>query len=226
MRQVEGDAQSAASSEKLSEDLTKTYLDISKQQEEAAKTQEEFNAQTRKLQEIEAENAANLKLASIAAAEAEGGISKLGAAQQIAAVHAQEYTDKLKALQAQLDAVNAENPTSQKGVDAQESQSMGVQQQMTQVQGQSAVSQNNDALKQAQAQMQPYLNAINQVSQTWMTAQNAMIMGTERIGFLWEILSQQPVGVFVGAALPGALRITEVDVDLGGDREALVTGQL
>ena len=46
------------------------------------------------------------------------------------------------------------------------------------------------------------------------------------IGFLGEVLSQQTVGVFVGAALPWTLRIAEVDVDLGGDGEVFVTGQL
>ena len=47
-----------------------------------------------------------------------------------------------------------------------------------------------------------------------------------QVGFLGEVLSQQAVGVFVGAALPGALRIAEVDVDLGGDGEIFVTGEL
>ena len=47
-----------------------------------------------------------------------------------------------------------------------------------------------------------------------------------QVGFLWEVLSQQPVGVFVGAALPGALRITEVDLHLRVHREALVFGHL
>ena len=47
-----------------------------------------------------------------------------------------------------------------------------------------------------------------------------------QVGFLREVLSQQTVGVFVGAALPGTLRVAEVDGDLGGDREVLVTGQL
>ncbi len=52
-------------------------------------------------------------------------------------------------------------------------------------------------------------------------------LGVEgQVGFLGEVLSQQTVGVFVGAVLPGALRIAEVDVDLGGDGEVLVTGQL
>ncbi|WP_158792443.1 hypothetical protein [Granulicella sp. L60] len=193
IRQVESDAQSAASSEKLGEELTKTYLDISKQQEEAAKTQAEFDAETRKIQESEAENAASLRLAGIAAAEAEGGISKLAAAQQIAAVHAQEYTDKLKALQAQLDAVNSEQPTDQKGVNQQESQGAGIQQQMTQVQGQAAVSKSNDTTKVAQAQMQPYLNAINQVNQSWLTTQNALINGTERVGLAFAKMGQSLV---------------------------------
>ena len=47
-----------------------------------------------------------------------------------------------------------------------------------------------------------------------------------QVGFLREVLAQQTVGVLVGAALPGALRIAEVDVDLGGDGEVFVTGQL
>ena len=47
-----------------------------------------------------------------------------------------------------------------------------------------------------------------------------------QVGFLGEVLSQQTVGVFVGAALPWALRIAEVDVDRGGDSEVFVTGQL
>jgi hypothetical protein len=36
---------------------------------------------------------------------------------------------------------------------------------------------------------------------------------------LGKILSQQPVGVFVGAALPGAMRIAEVDFHMGSHRE-------
>jgi hypothetical protein len=32
---------------------------------------------------------------------------------------------------------------------------------------------------------------------------------------LWKVLAQQPVGVFVATALPGAFWVTEVDVDPG-----------
>ncbi len=47
-----------------------------------------------------------------------------------------------------------------------------------------------------------------------------------QVGFLRKVLSQEPVRVFIGAALPRALWIAEVDVHLRGDGEALVTGQL
>ena len=39
------------------------------------------------------------------------------------------------------------------------------------------------------------------------------------IGPLRQILAQEAVGVFVGAALPRTLRVTEVDLDAGRDRE-------
>jgi hypothetical protein len=47
-----------------------------------------------------------------------------------------------------------------------------------------------------------------------------------QVGFFREVLSQQSVRIFVGAALPRALRITEVDFHIGGHREALVFGHL
>ena len=40
-----------------------------------------------------------------------------------------------------------------------------------------------------------------------------------------QVLAQQPVGVLVGAALPRALRIAEVDIDLGCEREATMVGK-
>ena len=42
------------------------------------------------------------------------------------------------------------------------------------------------------------------------------------IGSSWEILSQQAVGVLVAAALPGAAWIAEINLHLGGNREAFV----
>src|SRR4051794_15299038 len=46
------------------------------------------------------------------------------------------------------------------------------------------------------------------------------------IGALWKVLAQQPVGVLVGAALPRAVRITEVDLHVRVDFQTSVLSQL
>ena len=43
---------------------------------------------------------------------------------------------------------------------------------------------------------------------------------------LREILSKQPIGVLVAAALPGTAWITEINLHVGGNREALVIRHL
>src|SRR5262245_35131775 len=35
----------------------------------------------------------------------------------------------------------------------------------------------------------------------------------------WEVLAQQAIGILVGAALPRAVRVAEVHLDVGGDGE-------
>lgn len=62
-----------------------------------------------------------------------------------------------------------------------------------------------------------------QAHQREVGAQSMMVL---RDAPSWEVLSQQLVSVFVGAARPRALRIIEVDVRLRGHREALVFGHL
>ena len=47
-----------------------------------------------------------------------------------------------------------------------------------------------------------------------------------QIGFLGQVLSEQPIGVLVRAALPGTLRITKIDFHIGGYAEALVLRHL
>lgn len=46
------------------------------------------------------------------------------------------------------------------------------------------------------------------------------------VGAFREVLAQEPVGVFVGAAQPRAMGIAEVDVEIGGQRQAFVIGKL
>jgi hypothetical protein len=47
-----------------------------------------------------------------------------------------------------------------------------------------------------------------------------------RVGPFGEVLSQQPVGVFVRAPLPGTVGIAEVDFHVCSYREGLVFGHL
>src|SRR4051795_11682069 len=40
------------------------------------------------------------------------------------------------------------------------------------------------------------------------------------VSALWEVLAQEPIGVLVRAALPGAVRVAEVDLKTGVDPQA------
>ena len=42
------------------------------------------------------------------------------------------------------------------------------------------------------------------------------------VGSFGEGMAQEPVGVLIGAPLPGAVRVAEVDVEIGGELQALV----
>src|SRR5215468_6650314 len=58
---------------------------------------------------------------------------------------------------------------------------------------------------------------------------NAIEVGlgeAREIGSSREVLSQQAVGVLVAATLPWTARITEVNLHVGGNREAFVAGHL
>ena len=39
-----------------------------------------------------------------------------------------------------------------------------------------------------------------------------------------QVLAEQSIGVFIGASLPGVLRVTELDLDIGCQVEPLVLG--
>jgi hypothetical protein len=52
------------------------------------------------------------------------------------------------------------------------------------------------------------------------------LVGPTQVAVLGQVLAEQAVGVLVGAALPGAARVTEEDLDAGVDREPRVLGHL
>ena len=46
-----------------------------------------------------------------------------------------------------------------------------------------------------------------------------------QVGAFRKVLAQQAIGIFVRSPLPGALGVTEVDVDIGFQGEPLVIGE-
>jgi len=46
-----------------------------------------------------------------------------------------------------------------------------------------------------------------------------------QVGSFWKVLSEQPIGVLVGASLPWTLRIAEVDINIGCQCEPLVVSE-
>jgi hypothetical protein len=53
-----------------------------------------------------------------------------------------------------------------------------------------------------------------------------LVGGLAQVGSLGEVLPQEPVGVLVAAALPGRVRVGEVDADASGGLDAFVMEQL
>lgn len=148
----------------------------------------EYNAQIARASEVQATAAANLQLAKIAAASSENGITALSASQQIATVHAAEFTEKIKALndelarlQAQAVANGSINPLGQNMDPKNAAQQSQIKTQISQVQGQSNVSAFNDQTASAKAFSQPYLNAFNDINQGFLGVTNQMILGTQSI---------------------------------------------
>ena len=47
-----------------------------------------------------------------------------------------------------------------------------------------------------------------------------------QVGSFWEVLSEQSVGILIGTALPRALWITEVNINIGRQCEAFVVCKL
>ena len=48
---------------------------------------------------------------------------------------------------------------------------------------------------------------------------------TREVRRVWQVLAQQPIGVFIRPSLPRAPRIAEIDVDVGGHRKCTMRGE-
>lgn len=181
LKRVEDDQRAIDANAKMSEELIATYDKITKQEVASERAQAEFNAEQAKSKEIQAQASQNLEAARISAGEAEGAITKLGESQLLSALHAQVYAEKIAALKAQLDAIAAEHPVDQSGVDSQEKRAQSVQNQLSQVKGQANVAAFTDQQAQAKAFAAPYLTAFNDINNGFLQVTNKMILGTQSI---------------------------------------------
>ena len=183
--------------QKLTDSLTETWLKQERVEQEVARKQAEFDkektrqfVENRRLeaeaareavkgQEIASGNTAAIGEAMVRAQEATGAITALGAAKALAAIKTQEYTDKLKALHDELDAINSDVTTSaaQKAGPAQ-----NIQNQISQLQGQQQVQGITSQSQINQQIAEPYVKAFDSINQNWLQLQNKLIFGTRNVG--------------------------------------------
>lgn len=139
-------------------------------------------------QEQQAESAAKLREAQIAAAEESGQISKVAADQARAAAEAQLYAEKLATLDAQLKTLTPDTAEYQR-----------VLNQRNQVQTQAQIAQVQNGAKTATDIAAPYVNATNMVNQAWLGMQDKLIFGTRFIGREFANMGVQMLESVAGA---------------------------
>jgi hypothetical protein len=190
----------------------------------------EYSDEVTKAQEIQTTASSNLQLASIASELALGQITHLSAAHQVAAIRAQEYAQKLKELNAELAELQAnakrDSVTGAVSDPKQAAQIQGVQNQISQTQGQAGVSGIQNQQAQVQAAMQPWETAIGKVNQDWLTAQNAMIMGTERVGLAFARMGQQLVVSVIDGFERMAIKSLEFEIQTTLAHQAANTAKI
>ena len=173
--QTEGERDNAAAQAKAKEaDAQREAAD------RAAEAQARLDAAVTQGKEIAAQNTEQMKLASIAADQHDGRITALGAAYQTAAAHATFYKEKLVDLQKELDNLKAKQATLQQGTPAwndNQAQQQRVQNNMAQVGAAGQTQQFQDKQKIQQDIAQPYLDAYQEITQSFMTMQSQMLTG-------------------------------------------------
>ena len=192
IRRAEEDAET---NKRIHEALTETFeADVHRQEEvqrQADRAQHESTEQFKKEQAEKIQAIGEVAQAAIATASenaameeeavsarlAEGTITKLGAAKQLAAIHTAEYTVKLKALKDELDALSDGHGGS---IDPKKSDQ--VQNEVTKTQGQQTVAQGKDTAAQTTAISAPYLAAFTQINNGWLKVQNDLLAGNKNIG--------------------------------------------
>jgi hypothetical protein len=136
-------------------------------------------------------------------------MTRLAAAHQLAAIHAADYSAKLKELEAQLVKINVD----QNLTPAQkQTQAQSVQNQIAQVQGQQGATAIKDQTSIAQQTSQPWVHAANQVGDAWIQGFNKIIMGGQGAWRAMAKAEEQMVMSLIGDAEKWALHWVEKEV--------------
>jgi hypothetical protein len=178
------DPEAAASVAKAMEDVNRL---LREQAEDASRTGERwqsYNAAVAKGAEIAAKLQESMEEGRLRILEQEHGISALGAAQQQAAIHAQEHARALKVLQdelAALQAAGANLKPGDKGYEQNATQQQNVQNQIQQETGQGQVQAQADQAAIGTAISKPYLTAFDAINSGWLKVQRDLIQGNRNI---------------------------------------------
>lgn len=168
----------ATEDSKAEEELQKTVQSaLLHSAEDVLKTGErwrEYHAEIARGVEIEAHNTATLRETQIAEGVAEGSITRLSEARQMAKLHTAEYIVKMKQLDAELKRIAADGNLTK---EQKETQSQGVQNNITQLSGQNSVQGAKDQNAIAQALAAPYLKGFDAIGQAWKRTMSQLLSG-------------------------------------------------
>jgi hypothetical protein len=187
-------AEYTRSVERLMEEDDRQSLDYHKNYE--AGLEKVAEAQS-KAKEMQAQTTASIEEAAIAFQVATGGMTQLGAAHARAAIHAADYTAKLRELEAELERINSNPNLTQTQKDEK---SAPIQSQIGQVKGQQQATAIQDQTQIAQQAAQPWLTAANQVSDAWIGAFNKILVGGRQSWYAARQAGEQMTMALIGDA--------------------------
>lgn len=213
--------------EGLGEGLNKWLATQSDNVIQAGEAWKQYHSELAKGSEMQATEAANIQIAQVHAAEAAGAITKLGADQRIAAIHAQEYAIKLKMLSEELDRLKKAGTydavTGQNLDPKNAAQQQQVQNQIVQLSGQAKVSGIFDQSAVTQQIASPYLKAFDQINSSWLQVQNQMFYSTRNLGLAFAKMGQQILISIVDNMERAALVSIEKELTMTLAHQAAVT---
>ena len=212
---VRQDEEAVKGSQRVTDALTEAWTAAIRKDQEAAEiaaraTKERTEEYKRNQQELQKLNEEQLKgseiqdqvSASLQEAElhyelATGGVTRLGAAHQEAAIRAAEYKEKLDQLDAAIAQVqsNYELSPEQRAIQTQQ-----LQNQRDQVAGQGQVAAIQDQTQIAQQASQPWVSAANQVSDAWIGAFNKILVGGRESWRAAALAGEQMTMALIGDA--------------------------